>query len=91
MEAIHTATTHLEIYASGKEYFALLRPGGMLAVVIAGSGDDLAAKIEVKKLDESGAIFRFPAASAGAIIAGAPRHACDDRLRYLLARWASAV
>lgn len=90
METIDTTSSHLEVFVSGKEYFALLRPSGMLCEVIELHAP-LATSIEVKKMDEAGAIFRFPAAAARVIVAADPRHSCDDRLRYLLAHWVSEV
>jgi len=86
METIHASKTHLEVFVAGKEFFVLLRPRGMLASSVA-SMDPHSADILVKKVDAAGAIFRFSADCAAVIIRGQPQHACDDRLRYVLAKW----
>lgn len=86
METLHATETHLEIFASGKEFYAMLRPGGLLSDLVAKRAE-FARNILVKKLDGSGAVFRFPAETSDLILAAAPKHACDDRLRYLVADW----
>jgi hypothetical protein len=86
METLHAAETHREIFASGKECYARLRPGGLLSGFV-DKNAKFASTLLVKKLDASGAVFRFPADASEPIIGAAPKHACDDRLSYLVADW----
>ena len=89
MEAIYVGETYLEVFVAGKEFFVLLRPNGMLAKMLA-SNELLSSSILVKKGDAAGAVIRFPADSAPFIFRGIPQHACDDRLRYIMAAWAES-
>jgi hypothetical protein len=85
MESISATPSSLEIYLDGPEYFALLRPVGMLVTTIL-AHEQLGTLLQVKRFKD-GAVLLVTPEAIEPLVSGLPGHACDDRLRLLVAKW----
>jgi hypothetical protein len=86
METLPTTDAEaVEMFIEKLEYFAVFRPSGILAR-LAANHRELGAEIQVKRHEE-GVVLRIPAVAAAPLMTLSPLHACDDRLRLLVAQW----
>ena len=89
MEAISETPQAIEVFFSGNEYFVVLRPDGMLATAVA-QHPDLSTSLQGYR-SHFGYVLRVTPEVAPLLLAAQPAHACDDRLRLMLARWLSSL
>ena len=82
MDVLEMNAESVRIYIAPKEHLAVLRPTGILAQALALNPSLAELPID---LQYENSILTIPASCAEEIVKLAPTHACDDRLRLMLA------
>ena len=89
MEILDKDTRYIELFLDGKEYYALLRPEGMLAKLLE-ENPAMSEQVEVAR-HYHGVILRIPISFSHVIIGSVGGMIVDDVLRSVLARWAHSA